>query len=70
MLKQYLQVLKTKLYCFKNLIPIAFNDDSDREVHLNSLFAPQPTIAIVGSGKEKKQCVELGFVDKLIQLWR
>ena len=32
--------------------------------------APQPTIAIVGSGKEKKQCVELGFVDKLIELWR
>ena len=32
--------------------------------------SPQPTIAIVGSVKEKKQCVELGFVDKLIQLWR
>jgi hypothetical protein len=27
-------------------------------------------IAIVGSVQEKKQCVELGFVDKLIQLWR
>ena len=35
-----------------------------------STSSPQPTIAIVGSVKEKKQCVELGFVDKLIQLWR
>ena len=32
--------------------------------------SPQPMIAIVGSEKGKKQCVELGFVDKLIQLWR
>ena len=30
----------------------------------------QPSIVIVGSAKEKKQCVELGFVDKLIQLWK
>ena len=30
----------------------------------------QPSIAIVGSVTEKKQCVELGFVDKLIQLWK
>jgi hypothetical protein len=30
----------------------------------------QPKIAIVGSAKEKKQCVELGFVDKLMQLWK
>ena len=29
-----------------------------------------PSIAIVGSGKRKKQCVELDFVDKLIQLCR
>ena len=34
------------------------------------LSTPQPTIAIVGSVKEKTQFVELGFVDKLIQLWR
>ena len=30
----------------------------------------QPSIVIVGSAKEKKQCVQLGFVDKLIQLWK
>jgi len=30
----------------------------------------QPSIAIVGSAKKKKQCVEVGFVDKLIQLWK
>ena len=28
----------------------------------------QPSIAIVGSVTEKKQCVKLGFVDKLILL--
>ena len=32
---------------------------------------PEPTTAIVGSfKKEKEQCIELGFVDKLIELWR
>jgi len=30
--------------------------------------AAQPSIAIVGSVTEKKQCVKLGFVDKLILL--
>ena len=29
-----------------------------------------PSIAIVGSQKEKEQCVELGFVEKLVELWR
>ena len=42
----------------------------DKQDTLTQLPTPQPTIAIVGSGKEKKQCVKLSFVDKLIQLWR
>ena len=29
-----------------------------------------PSNVIVGSEKEKRQCVELGFVDKLIELWK
>jgi len=29
-----------------------------------------PSNVIVGSKKEKRQCVELGFVDKLIELWK
>ena len=28
------------------------------------------SITIVGSQKEKEQCVELGFVEKLVELWR
>ena len=32
---------------------------------------PKPSTVIVGSFiKEKEQCIELGFVDKLIELWR
>ena len=31
---------------------------------------PEPTTVIVGSVKEKEQCIERGFVDRLIQLWR
>ena len=31
---------------------------------------PQPTTAIVGSYKEKEQCIELDFVEKLVELWR
>ena len=32
---------------------------------------PKPMTVIVGSSKkEKEQCIELGFVDKLIELWR
>ena len=42
-----------------------FGDKQDSQIP-----TPQPTIAIVGSEKEKKQRVELGFVDKLIHLWR
>ena len=30
----------------------------------------EPRTVIVGSVKEKEQCIELGFVDRLIQLWR
>ena len=30
----------------------------------------EPTTVIVGSVKEKEQCTELGFVDRIIQLWR
>ena len=30
----------------------------------------EPSTVIVGSVKEKEQCIELGFVDRLIQLWR
>ena len=30
----------------------------------------RPSNVIVGSEKEKRQCVELGFVDKLIELWK
>ena len=29
-----------------------------------------PSTAIVGSQNEKRQCIELGFVDKLIELWK
>ena len=29
-----------------------------------------PSTAIFGSQKEKRQCIELGFVDKLIELWK
>ena len=29
-----------------------------------------PSTAIVGSQKEKRQCVELDFIDKLIELWK
>ena len=29
-----------------------------------------PSNVTVGSQKEKRQCVELGFVDKLIELWK
>ena len=31
---------------------------------------PEPTTAIAGSCKEKEQCIELGFVEKLVELWR
>ena len=31
---------------------------------------PEPKTAIVGSYKEKEQCIELGFVEKLLELWR
>ena len=48
----------------------AIDVTGDTTVALASTTSQQPTIAIVGSAKEKKQCVELGFVDKLIQLWR
>ena len=30
----------------------------------------EPTTAIFSFSKEKEQCVELGFVEKLIELWR
>ena len=33
-------------------------------------LTPDPSTVIVGSVKEKEQCIELGFVDRLIQLWR
>ena len=29
---------------------------------------PEPTTAIVGSFKEKEQCIVLGFVEKLVEL--
>ena len=48
-------------------IDVTGNNNNDTQALVSS---PQPTTAIVGSEKEKKQCVELGFVDKLIQLWR
>ena len=28
-----------------------------------------PSTAIVGAYKEKEQCMELGFVEKLVELW-
>ena len=32
---------------------------------------PEPSSIVVGSfKKEKEQCIKLGFVDKLIELWR
>ena len=31
---------------------------------------PEPTTAIVGSYKEKEQCIKLGFVEKLVKLCR
>ena len=34
------------------------------------ISSPQTTIAIVGSAKAKKKSSEMGFVDKLIQLWK
>ena len=47
---------------------IAVTDESADA--LITTTSTQPKIAIVGSAKEKKQCVELGFVDKLMQLWK
>ena len=43
--------------------------EDNKDTDANS-STTQPSIAIVGSVTEKKQCVELGFVDKLIQLWK
>ena len=33
-------------------------------------ISPLPSTVIAGSQKEKRQCIELGFVEKLIELWR
>ena len=35
-----------------------------------SILAIEPSDIIVASSKEKEQRVELGFVEKLIELWR
>ena len=31
---------------------------------------PKSSTVIVGSYKEKEECIELGFVEKLLELWR
>ena len=51
----------------KNTIDIS--EDSQTPIVADTTCAP-PSISIVGSQKEKGQCVELGFVEKLIELWR
>ena len=35
-----------------------------------AVLASEPSNAIVTSFSEKEQCIELGFVEKLIELWR
>ena len=46
-------------------------DITDTQESASSAQIPEPTITVVGScKKEKEQRVEIGFVDKLIELWR
>ena len=46
-------------------------DITDTQESSSSAQIPEPTIAVVGSfKKEKEQRIEIGFVDKLIELWR
>ena len=35
-----------------------------------AILGSEPSNAIVGSFPEKEQCIELGFVKKLVKLWR
>ena len=51
----------------KNTIDIS--EDSPTPITSDKTPASS-SIAIVGSQKEKEQCVELGFIEKLIELWR
>ena len=60
-------------------VETAFNDnemfvtgtvDISGDMQDSQTLIAQPTITIVGSKKEKKQCINLGFVDNLIHLWR
>ena len=54
-----------KAYHSKNTIDIS--DDSPTPVTSDKNPA-SPSIVIVGAQKEKEQCVELGFVEKLVEL--
>ena len=50
----------------RGIIDVSDTQESSSLEHLS-----EPTTAIVGSfKKEKGQCIEIGFVDKLIELWR
>ena len=52
---------------YKNTIDISVDLQTPTPANTTSA---SPSIAIVGFQKEKGQCVELGFVEKLIELWR
>ena len=52
----------------RGIIDVSDTQESSSLEHL-----PEPTTAIVDSFKKEKEqcaCIELGFVDKLIELWR
>ena len=61
---------------------MVFNDCKAYSKHAIDISEDAPTpgtsdkipaslsFAIVGSQKEKEQCIELGFVEKLVELWR
>ena len=52
---------------FKNIREVVDVTDTQE----SSVQTSEPTIAVVGSfKKEKEQRIEIGFVDKLIELWR
>ena len=48
---------------------INISEDSPTTVKTNTTIA-SPSIAIDSSQKKKRQCIELGVVEKLVELWR
>ena len=48
---------------------IDISEDSPTTVEANTTIA-SPSIAIDSSQKKKRQCIELGVVEKLVELWR